>query len=391
MRLGGGGPRVAAAVVLLALTVACGFASARALADNPPPPDPNPPPTTVTVPEPTSPAPPPDPAPPPPAPPPAKKPSPKPKPKPKPAPKPARQVAPTPPPVYHPSPPPVYQPSPVVQPAAPPPPVVHTHVVHPKPHVKKHVPPAVRDKPKPARATLKPPKRIIHSVPRPRLSPTPYSSAKRSSGTSGLAIGLGIAIVMAVLGCLALAIRATARALRSSEPVAPGAAETVALQTEAPVGALLAPATAASKNPAPSPEPTVYTLPVPAPAHEPSASQEPADGTQWETCEIVWWRGYRRSLFTAIRADADEFSESVASSPNFKWHRPEEPPQNEETTAAHRQLIEKLHALGWDPAAPGESWYGGRYRRALKPETGSPAPVSSTNGARPHAPVVTAS
>ena len=88
-----------------------------------------------------------------------------------------------------------------------------------------------------------------------------------------------------------------------------------------------------------------------------------ADEGSWETCEVVWWRGYRRSVFAAVALDSDGFPYDVARSPDFKWKRREAPPRETKTLAARDDLTQTLVAAGGKEIAPGEGWYGAHFRR----------------------------
>jgi hypothetical protein len=90
-----------------------------------------------------------------------------------------------------------------------------------------------------------------------------------------------------------------------------------------------------------------------------------------ETCEVVWWRGYRRSAFTAVAFDSDGLPYDVARSPDFKWTRPEQPPRETTTVDARERLVAALVADGWEEVGPGEGWYGAYYQR--KPADAWPA------------------
>ena len=106
-----------------------------------------------------------------------------------------------------------------------------------------------------------------------------------------------------------------------------------------------------------------------------------ADEELWETCEVVWWRGYRRSVFAAVAFAADGFPYDVARSPDFKWKRREAPPREAKTLAARDDLTRTLVAAGWEEIARGEGWYGARFRRRRVD-----APPAVSDGSTPLSP-----
>jgi hypothetical protein len=206
-----------------------------------------------------------------------------------------------------------------------------------------------------------------------------------------------IAIILAVLAGVAIAVRATLRALRPGEvaqSVGNGHPGTSLPWSDSPIEPLTGSYIESESEPLPEPvrDPEPGGLAVPVVAHARLAAAEQADDAdRWETCQIVWWRGYVRSAFAAAGFEADGSSEAIATSPAFKWRRAEQPPQDEMTIAAHRQLVDKLHALGWKLVEPGEAWYAGRYRRARVPEPQPVVPQPDANGAAMHARVVSRS
>jgi hypothetical protein len=324
---------------MLALVAAAGLACSHALADNPPPPTDtiptNPPPaTTVTQPTP-APPPNPDPAPAPKKPPAAKK---------KPAPKPVQPVKPA-----ATSTPTVPAPTHVAPLPAP----VRPTVVVPKP--KKRASPPARAKhkvaPRPAKKATPPRVRPKATIPKQAPAPAP---APASHPSQGLNWGL-IAIAVAIAACVALAAVATWRTLSGErEEVA-----TVRVESDVPVATSAVVATASSallpelRSPPPLP-----ATPVPMESNGSPASNG------WDTCEIVWWRGYWKSDFYAQAVAPDGFAYDVARSRPFSWRSDEEPPRTGAIASAYSLLVEKLVADGWEEIGNGGSWYARRYRRS---------------------------
>jgi hypothetical protein len=81
-------------------------------------------------------------------------------------------------------------------------------------------------------------------------------------------------------------------------------------------------------------------------------------------CQIGWWRGYVKSEFQAYSASADRQRAVVATSPAFRWSKPEPPPADlPEAVSAHAVLREELEAAGWVAAGKGEHWYAIEFER----------------------------
>ncbi len=76
-----------------------------------------------------------------------------------------------------------------------------------------------------------------------------------------------------------------------------------------------------------------------------------------ETCRIVLWRGYVKCAFYAVPSHG----EPVAS-PFFR-SRDGSPVQSGAALEAHRALVERLAAEGWEPATRGRAWYALTFRR----------------------------
>jgi uncharacterized protein DUF4115 len=81
------------------------------------------------------------------------------------------------------------------------------------------------------------------------------------------------------------------------------------------------------------------------------------DTGAFETCEIVFWRGYVKCAFYAVF----QAGEPVGS-PFFRsGKRP--PVQSGAPLEAHQVLVERLTAEGWEPATRGRAWYSLSFRR----------------------------
>ena len=81
------------------------------------------------------------------------------------------------------------------------------------------------------------------------------------------------------------------------------------------------------------------------------------DTDSFETCEIVFWRGYVKCAFYAVF----QAGEPVGS-PFFRC-RERSPMQSGAPLEAHRALVAQLTADGWEPATRGRAWYSLSFRR----------------------------
>lgn len=108
------------------------------------------------------------------------------------------------------------------------------------------------------------------------------------------------------------------------------------------------------------------------------------DTDVFETCEIVFWRGYVKCAFYAVF----QAGEPVGS-PFFR-SRERSPVQSGAPLEAHRALVERLTAEGWEPVTRGRAWYSLSFRRrewtsVEKGETPSVAPAVEAQLAPPPA------
>lgn len=357
--------RIAVAAAFAGVVLAAAAFVPLAAADDPP----------VTVPTSTTPSPAPDPAPP------------KAQPKPKPAPPPKPRATPT-----RQSPTPVSTPRTYTPPAAPTPSSSRVSpAAHPKQVKKRRTAP----KPKPVRT---------HAVkPTPKPAPVVVHPQRRSSeatpagGTKGdhdwvgwlLLLVAATGLMMVSLGSMVGAARnpvgARVGALGLRWPRRERVREVVAEPIEQPLTAAAAtvalpapPRVSPAPLPRPAPEPVVAPQPQvevvtepPAAARveePPPAPVEPAVQTEptEEFCEIFVWRGYAKARFYA-RLELDETDEfAVAESPSFRFHGNGTPDNTEAARAAHRALVEKLRAKGWEQEDTTGPWFAARFRRPLE-------------------------
>jgi hypothetical protein len=111
-------------------------------------------------------------------------------------------------------------------------------------------------------------------------------------------------------------------------------------------------------------EPAEEEPPVP----EPKATAS-ADESEWEYCEIDWWRGYVKSQFIAKATTPGDADYIVRESRMFRWRGNGIPEATPASIAAHEQLVEQLRAEGWE-GEPGTStnWYAQTFRRRQTPD-----------------------
>jgi hypothetical protein len=82
-----------------------------------------------------------------------------------------------------------------------------------------------------------------------------------------------------------------------------------------------------------------------------------SDAADFETCQIVFWRGYLKCAFYAV----PDAGEPIGSS--FFRSRERSPAQSDGALDAHRELVEQLEGDGWEPFAREREWYALRFRR----------------------------
>lgn len=102
----------------------------------------------------------------------------------------------------------------------------------------------------------------------------------------------------------------------------------------------------------------------------------------FETCVIVFWRGYVKCAFYAV----PEAGEPIGS--QFFRSRERSPAQSGGALEAHRQLVERLEDRGWEPFAREREWYALTFRRRRWSPVDAfvgdevPAPVSAVEAHR---------
>ena len=77
----------------------------------------------------------------------------------------------------------------------------------------------------------------------------------------------------------------------------------------------------------------------------------------FETCEIVFWRGYFKCAFYAVPQVGEPLGSPFFRSPERS------PVQSGAALDAHGALVEQLKDEGWEPWARGRTWYALTFRR----------------------------
>lgn len=138
---------------------------------------------------------------------------------------------------------------------------------------------------------------------------------------------------------------------------------------------------ATSGGPLPVPSFEVATMPEPEQVVEAEWTARPVDTIDPEseeeadeaaaaqplatelTCEIVFWRGYRKSAFYAQIFDEAGEPLAVAESPYFRSSGNGTPDATDEAEAAYDDLCERLERDGWNWVDQGSTWYGDIFQR----------------------------
>jgi hypothetical protein len=126
---------------------------------------------------------------------------------------------------------------------------------------------------------------------------------------------------------------------------------------------------AASTIPAPPP---ARATPISEPLEEPIAREPEPEVEQPEpvpledlTCEILFWRGYRKATFYARIFSDDGEPLALAQSAEFRARGNGRPEQTEEAVAAYEELRAKLEQWGWHHVGSGDAWFGDVFTRPL--------------------------
>lgn len=92
----------------------------------------------------------------------------------------------------------------------------------------------------------------------------------------------------------------------------------------------------------------------------------PAPAPTGLTCDIVFWRGYRKAAFYARVFDETGEPLAVAESAFFRSHGNGSPERTGEAEAAYNDLRARLIRDGWQPVGAGGAWYEETFRRDLR-------------------------
>jgi hypothetical protein len=98
----------------------------------------------------------------------------------------------------------------------------------------------------------------------------------------------------------------------------------------------------------------------------PAAPESPAE----QTCDILFWRGYRKAAFFGRTFDETGEALAVAESPFFKPQGNGTPEPTEAARAAYEALRSELIAAGWEPVAAGDDWFAETFRLTAAAEPG---------------------
>jgi hypothetical protein len=110
------------------------------------------------------------------------------------------------------------------------------------------------------------------------------------------------------------------------------------------------------------PAPVDVELHAEAPAPTPPPSEQ--------TCDILFWRGYRKAAFYGRTFDETGEAVAVAESPFFRPQGNGVPEPTEAAKAAYEALRSQLIAAGWEPVAAGNDWCDETFRLTAAPEPG---------------------
>jgi hypothetical protein len=93
-------------------------------------------------------------------------------------------------------------------------------------------------------------------------------------------------------------------------------------------------------------------------ADTPAHDEVPAaPATREQTCDILFWRGYRKAAFYARTFDETGEAVAVAESPFFRPQGTGAPEPTEAAKAAYDALRSQLVAAGWEPVSTGDAWF----------------------------------
>jgi hypothetical protein len=122
----------------------------------------------------------------------------------------------------------------------------------------------------------------------------------------------------------------------------------------------------------PAPPPPARTAPISDPvvetvAREPEPEAEVEQPAELEdlTCEILFWRGYRKATFYARIFSLDGEPLALAQSSEFRARGNGIPEQTEEAVAAYEELRARLEQWGWQHASSGRAWFGDVFTRPV--------------------------
>src|SRR3984893_1142354 len=84
----------------------------------------------------------------------------------------------------------------------------------------------------------------------------------------------------------------------------------------------------------------------------------PTSGGPFQTCQIVWWRGYVKGHFEAWTLAGSGEPRLVGESPAFRWRSSAPPTEAEPASSALETLLGRLAEEGWEAGVHSSgNWY----------------------------------
>jgi hypothetical protein len=101
-------------------------------------------------------------------------------------------------------------------------------------------------------------------------------------------------------------------------------------------------------------------------AEPPAPTPTPSE----QTCDILFWRGYRKAAFYGRTFDETGEAVAVAESPFFRPQGNGAPDPTEAAKAAYEALRSQLIVAGWEPVTAGDDWFDETFRLTAAAEPG---------------------
>src|SRR5579864_4988053 len=81
-----------------------------------------------------------------------------------------------------------------------------------------------------------------------------------------------------------------------------------------------------------------------------------------DACEIAWWHGYVRGFFFVVPEQPLPLDTPLLTSPSVPRLDHRVPDPTGKAADAHRRLVKRLRAEGWEPVGQGPAWYQQRFQ-----------------------------